>query len=131
MERGFTQADAARRLKVWSEDSGISLNLKIRFQEDRQRFTFPAKDCFLALSARRRKTTTVPQLFSDYFVATGTRRSAFTVRRHLHNRGLCVRNPLVSCEQTSESKTEKCPFMLGRKTRYLEETAIGLCALLR
>ncbi|GFW09456.1 transposable element Tcb2 transposase [Trichonephila clavipes] len=69
MEMGFSQADAARRLNVsrsvvqrlWdqyqSEDS-----VSRRPVPGRPRATTPAEDRFLALSARRRRTTTVPQL---------------------------------------------------------------------
>ncbi|GFX17055.1 transposable element Tc3 transposase [Trichonephila clavipes] len=37
----------------------------------RSRATTPAEDRFLALSARRRRTTTVPQLVADHFQASG------------------------------------------------------------
>ncbi|GFV04123.1 transposable element Tcb1 transposase [Trichonephila clavipes] len=45
----------------------------------RPRATTPAEDRFLALSARRRRTTTVPQLVADHFQASGRRISATTV----------------------------------------------------
>ncbi|GFT29794.1 transposable element Tcb2 transposase [Trichonephila clavipes] len=51
----------------------------------RPRATTPAEDRFLALSARRRRTTTVPQLVADHFQASGRRISATTVRNRLHN----------------------------------------------
>ncbi|GFU98149.1 HTH_Tnp_Tc3_2 domain-containing protein [Trichonephila clavipes] len=54
----------------------------------RTRATTPAEDRFLALSARRRRTTTVPQLVADHFQASGRRISATTVRNRLHNAGL-------------------------------------------
>ncbi|GFX39799.1 transposable element Tcb2 transposase [Trichonephila clavipes] len=53
----------------------------------RPRATTPAEDRFLALSARRRRTTTVPQLVADHFQASGRRISATTVRNRLHNAG--------------------------------------------
>ncbi|GFU87168.1 HTH_Tnp_Tc3_2 domain-containing protein [Trichonephila clavipes] len=74
MEMGFSQADVARRLNVsrsfvqrlWdqyqSEDS-----VSRRPVPGRPRATTPAEDRFLALSARRRRTTTVPQLVADHF----------------------------------------------------------------
>ncbi|GFW84560.1 transposable element Tcb2 transposase [Trichonephila clavipes] len=101
MEMGLSQADAARRLNVsrsvvqrlWdqyqSEDS-----VSRRPVPGRPRATTPAKDRFLALSARRRRTTTVPQLVADHFQASGRRISATTVRNRLHNAGLYAR-PVV------------------------------------
>ncbi|GFV09128.1 transposable element Tc3 transposase [Trichonephila clavipes] len=94
MEMGLSQADAARRLNVsrsvvqrlWdqyqSEDS-----VSRRPVPGRPRATTPAEDRFLALSARRRRTTTVPQLVADHFQASGRRISATTVRNRLHNAG--------------------------------------------
>ncbi|GFW33946.1 transposable element Tcb2 transposase [Trichonephila clavipes] len=61
----------------------------------RPRATTPAEDRFLALSARRRRTTTVPQLVADHFQASGRRISATTVRNRLHNAGLYARKPVV------------------------------------
>ncbi|GFW53585.1 HTH_Tnp_Tc3_2 domain-containing protein [Trichonephila clavipes] len=99
---GLSQADAARRLNVsrsvvqrlWdqyqSEDS-----VSRRPVPGRPRATTPAEDRFLALSARRRRTTTVPQLVADHFQASGRRISATTVRNRLHNAGLYARRPVV------------------------------------
>ncbi|GFU51185.1 transposable element Tcb2 transposase [Trichonephila clavipes] len=102
MEMGLSQADAARRLNVsrsvvqrlWdqyqSEDS-----VSRRPVPGRPRATTPAEDRFLALSARRRRTTTVPQLVADHFQASGRRISATTVRNRLHYAGLYARRPVV------------------------------------
>ncbi|GFT60088.1 transposable element Tcb2 transposase [Trichonephila clavipes] len=60
----------------------------------RPRATTPAEDRFLALSTRRRRTTTVPQLVADHFQASGRRISATTVRNRLH-KGLYARRPVV------------------------------------
>ncbi|GFV97530.1 integrin alpha-5 [Trichonephila clavipes] len=102
MEMGLSQADVARRLNVsrsvvqrlWdqyqSEDS-----VSRRPVPGRPRATTPAEDRFLALSARRRRTTTVPQLVADHFQASGRRISATTVRNRLHNAGLYARRPVV------------------------------------
>ncbi|GBM36057.1 Transposable element Tcb2 transposase [Araneus ventricosus] len=102
MEMGLSQADADRRLNVsrsvvqrlWdqyqSEDS-----VSRRHFSGRPRVTTPAEDRFPALSARRRRSTTVPQLVADHFVASGRRISAATVRRRLHNAGLYTRRPVV------------------------------------
>ncbi|GFV00315.1 HTH_Tnp_Tc3_2 domain-containing protein [Trichonephila clavipes] len=62
----------------------------------RPRATTPAEDRFLALSARRRRTTIVPQLVADHFQASGRRISATTVRNRLRfNAGLYARRPVV------------------------------------
>ncbi|GFV30482.1 transposable element Tcb2 transposase [Trichonephila clavipes] len=103
MEMGLVfQADVARRLNVsrsvvqrlWdqyqSEDS-----VSRRTVPSRPRATTPAEDRFLALSARKRRTTTVPQLVADHFQASGRRISATTVRNRLHNAGLYARRPVV------------------------------------
>ncbi|GFT78243.1 HTH_Tnp_Tc3_2 domain-containing protein [Trichonephila clavipes] len=102
MEMGLSQTDAARRLNVsrsvvqrlWdqyqSEDS-----VSRRPVPGRPRATTPAEDRFLALSARRRRTTAVPQLVADHFQASGRRISATTVRNRLHNAGLYARRPVV------------------------------------
>ncbi|GBL72807.1 Transposable element Tcb2 transposase [Araneus ventricosus] len=66
-----------------------------RHVSGRLRVTTPAEDRSLALSARRRRSTTVPQLVADHFVASGRRISATTVRRRLHNAGLYARRPVV------------------------------------
>ncbi|GFX65670.1 USP6 N-terminal-like protein [Trichonephila clavipes] len=91
---GLSQADAARCLNVsrsvvqrlWdqyqSEDS-----VSRRPVPDRRRATTHAEDRFLALLARKRRTTTVPQLVADHFQASGRRISATTVRNRLHNAG--------------------------------------------
>ncbi|GBN88670.1 hypothetical protein AVEN_42342-1 [Araneus ventricosus] len=103
MEMGLSQADAARRLNVslsvvqrlWdqyqSEDS-----VSRRHVSGRPRVTTPVEDHFLSLSARRRRSSIVPQLVTDHCVASGRRISATTVRRHLYNAGLYARRP-VAC----------------------------------
>ncbi|GFX85670.1 HTH_Tnp_Tc3_2 domain-containing protein [Trichonephila clavipes] len=108
MEMGLSQADAARRLNVsrsvvqrlWdqyqSEDS-----VSRRPVPGRPRATTPAEDRFLALSARRRRTTTVPQLVADHFQASGRKISTTTVRTRLHNAGLYARR-LVVCVPLNE-----------------------------
>ncbi|GFW77560.1 HTH_Tnp_Tc3_2 domain-containing protein [Trichonephila clavipes] len=102
MEMGLSQADAARRLNV---SRSVVQRLWDQYQSEesvsrrpvpgRPRATTPAEDRFLALSARRRRTTTVPQLVADHFQASGRRISATTVRNRLHNAGLYARRPVV------------------------------------
>ncbi|GFV60935.1 transposable element Tcb2 transposase [Trichonephila clavipes] len=94
MEMGLSQADAARRLNV---SRSVLQRLWDQYQSEdsvsrkpvpgRPRATTPAEDRFLALSARRRRTTTVQQLVADHFQASGRRISATTVRNRLHNAG--------------------------------------------
>ncbi|GFX50433.1 HTH_Tnp_Tc3_2 domain-containing protein [Trichonephila clavipes] len=134
MEMGLSQADVARRLNVsrsvvqrlWdqyqSEDS-----VSRRPVPGRPRATTPAEDRFLALSARRRRTTTVPQLVADHFQASGRRISATTVRNRLHNAGLCARRPVRSPQRT----TAKEPLMLGKRTCFLDAATMGFCAVHR
>ncbi|GFU35153.1 HTH_Tnp_Tc3_2 domain-containing protein [Trichonephila clavipes] len=102
MEMGLLQADAARRLNV---SRSVVQRLWDQYQSEdfvsrrpvpgRPRATTPAEDRFLALSARRRRTTTVPQLIADHFQASGRRISATTVRNRLHNAGLYAKRPVV------------------------------------
>ncbi|GBN92178.1 hypothetical protein AVEN_271006-2-1, partial [Araneus ventricosus] len=66
-----------------------------RHVSGRPRVTTPAEDRYLALSARRRRNTSVQQLVADHFVASGRRISATAVRRRLHNAGLYARRPVV------------------------------------
>ncbi|GFS62561.1 HTH_Tnp_Tc3_2 domain-containing protein [Trichonephila clavipes] len=126
---GLSQADAARRLnmsrsvvqRLWdqyqSEDS-----VSRRPAPGRPRATTPAEDRFLALSARRRRTTTVPQLVADHFQASGRRISATTVRNRLHNAGCMQRRPLCAFPQRT---TAKEPLMLGKRTCFLDAATMG------
>ncbi|GFW84771.1 transposable element Tcb2 transposase [Trichonephila clavipes] len=90
MEMGLSQADAARRLNV-SRSVVQRLWDQYQFEDSvsrrpvpgRPRATTPAEDRFLSLSARRRRTTTVPQLVADHFQASGRRISATTRRNRL------------------------------------------------
>ncbi|GFV31931.1 transposable element Tcb2 transposase [Trichonephila clavipes] len=131
MEMGLSQADAARRLNVsrsvvqrlWdqyqSEDS-----VSRRPVPGRPRATTPAEDRFLALSARRRRTTTVPQLVADHFQASGRRISATTVRNRLHNAGLYARRPVVCVPLNGRQQKE--PLMLGKRTCFLDAATMEL-----
>ncbi|GFW72885.1 transposable element Tcb2 transposase [Trichonephila clavipes] len=93
------------RATLLSENTGGPQRLWDQYQSEdsvsrrpvpgRSRATTPAEDRFLALSARRRRTTTVPQLVADHFQASGKRISATTVRNRLHNAGLYARRPVV------------------------------------
>ncbi|GFU50630.1 uncharacterized protein TNCV_235921 [Trichonephila clavipes] len=131
MEMGLSQADASRHLNVsrsvvqrlWdqyqSEDS-----VSRRPVPGRPRATTPAEDRFLALSARRRRTTTVPQLVADHFQASGRRISATTVRNRLHNAGLYVQEDQLCA--FPQRTTAKEPLMLGKREHFLGRSNNGL-----
>ncbi|GFW93511.1 uncharacterized protein TNCV_47141 [Trichonephila clavipes] len=131
MEMGLSQADAARRLNVsrsvvhrlWdqyqSEDS-----VSRRPVPGRPRATTPAEDRFLALSARRRRTTTVPQLVADHFQASGRRISATTVRNRLHNAGLYARRDQL-CAFPSTDDSEGTAYS-GQENMFLGRSNNGL-----
>ncbi|GFW26350.1 HTH_Tnp_Tc3_2 domain-containing protein [Trichonephila clavipes] len=114
MEMGLSQADAARRLNVsrsvvqrlWDQDQSED-SVSRRHVPGRPRATTPAEDRFLALSARRRRTTTVPKLVADHFQASGRRISATTVRNRLHNAGLYARRPVVCVPSTDDSRRNR------------------------
>ncbi|GBM98838.1 hypothetical protein AVEN_188100-1 [Araneus ventricosus] len=133
MEMGLSQAYAARRLNVsrsvvqrlWdqyqSEDSVSRSHVS-----GRPRVKTPAEDRFLALSARRRRSTTVPKLVADHFVASG--RSYCGAKTPSQCRSLCK---ATSCVCPPQRTTEKGPLMLGKRTRFLDQTAMGFCTLHR
>ncbi|GBN52489.1 hypothetical protein AVEN_178620-1 [Araneus ventricosus] len=142
MEMGLPQSDAAKRLNV---SRSVVQRLWDQYQSEnfsgRARVTTSAEDRFLALSMLffslifilfffliRRRSTTVPQIVADHFVALERRISATTVRRRLHNAGLYARRPVVCVPQRT---TEKGPLMLGKRTRFLDQTAMGFCTLHR
>ncbi|GFY10083.1 HTH_Tnp_Tc3_2 domain-containing protein [Trichonephila clavipes] len=89
----------------------------------RPRATTPAEDRFLALSARRRRTTTVPQLVADHFQASGRRISATTVRNRLHNAGLYARRPVVCVPSTDDSEGTA---YAGQENMFLGRSNNGL-----
>ncbi|GFV39259.1 transposable element Tcb2 transposase [Trichonephila clavipes] len=112
MEMGLSQADVARRLNV---SRSVVQRLWDQYQSEdsvsrkpvpgRPRATTPAEDRFLALSARRRRTTTVPQLVADHFQASGRRISSTMVRNRLHNACLYARRPVVASTDLEEQRT--------------------------
>ncbi|GFW23433.1 transposable element Tcb2 transposase [Trichonephila clavipes] len=114
MEMGLSQADAARRLNVsrsvvqrlWdqyqSEDS-----VSRRPVPGRPRATTPAEDRFLALSARRRRTTTVPQLVADPFQASGKE------------------SPLLRCEIVFTMQQQWASVLFTDESRFTMECDSG------
>ncbi|GBN73300.1 hypothetical protein AVEN_128600-1 [Araneus ventricosus] len=63
----------------------------------------------------RRRSTTVPQLVADHFVASGRRISATTVRRCLQNTGLYARRP-VACVPSTDDK--EGPAYVGQENTF-------------
>ncbi|GFU77846.1 uncharacterized protein TNCV_1138541 [Trichonephila clavipes] len=133
---GLSQADAARRLNVsrsvvqrlWdqyqSEDS-----VSRRPVPGRPRATTPAEDRFLALSARRRRTTTVPQLVADHFQASGRRNLRYYgAKSSSQCRSVCKK---TSCVRSPQRTTAKEPLMLGKRTCFLDAATMGFCAVHR
>ncbi|GFS89518.1 uncharacterized protein TNCV_1810181 [Trichonephila clavipes] len=125
---GISQADVARRLNVsrsvvqrlWdqyqSEDS-----VSRRPVTGRPRATTPAEDRFLALSARRRRTTTVPQLVADHFQASGRRilrcEIVFTMQVCMQEDQLCAFPSTDDSEGTAYAGQEN--MFLGRSNNGL------------
>ncbi|GFY32259.1 transposable element Tcb2 transposase [Trichonephila clavipes] len=105
MEMGLSQADAARQ-DLFQADHELQ---------------------HLALSARRRRTTTVSQLVADYFQASGRRISllrceiVFTMQ-------VCMK---TSCVRSPQRTTAKEPLMLGKRTCFLDAATMGFCAVSR
>ncbi|GFV15204.1 transposable element Tcb2 transposase [Trichonephila clavipes] len=114
VEMGLSQADVARRLNVsrsvvqrlWdqyqSEDS-----VSRRPVPGRPRATTPAEDRFLALSARKRRTTTVPQLVADHFQASGRR------------------IPLLRCEIVFTMQQQWASVLFTDESRFTMESDSG------
>ncbi|GFU92723.1 transposable element Tc3 transposase [Trichonephila clavipes] len=118
---GLSQANAARRLNVslsvvqrlWdqyqSEDS-----VSRRPVPGRPRATTPAEDRFLALSAQRRRTTTVPQLVADHFQASGRRISRYYGAKSSSQ-----------CRFTMESDSGRLLIWREQRTRYHQSNTVG------
>ena len=130
MEMGLSQADAARCLnvsrsvvhRIWNqfqtEDS-----VSRRHVRGHPRNTTPAEDRFIALSARRRRSTTVPQLVADHFVASGRRISASTVRRRLHNASLYARRSVVCVPLTGRQRSDRLSWAGEHVSRTRQQWA--------
>ncbi|GFU75812.1 transposable element Tcb2 transposase [Trichonephila clavipes] len=109
---GLSQADASRREvhsvvhRLWNQYQ-IEASVSRRHAPGRPRATTPAGNCFIALSARRRRRISVPQLFANHSVAPGRRISTSTVRRRLHNSGLYARRPVV-CVPLNRQQRRAC-----------------------
>ncbi|GBM64810.1 hypothetical protein AVEN_178544-1 [Araneus ventricosus] len=128
------EAEAVRRLyasrSVVKKTRGSDSIKKISVEKTCSK-PIPAEDRFLALAAQRRRTTTLPQLVSNKFTATGTYISLLTQRRLLRSeassqsRIVCKNYLQVSLLMTTEK------FPLGKRARCLDQTATNLCTLHR
>ncbi|GFX54800.1 HTH_Tnp_Tc3_2 domain-containing protein [Trichonephila clavipes] len=114
MEMALSQDAAARRLNVSRSVAHRLCNqyqteafVSRRYVPGQPRATMPAGDHFIALSARRRKRISVPQLVADHSVASERRLYASTVRRGLHNSGLYARGPVV-CVPLNRQQRRAC-----------------------
>ncbi|GBN40835.1 hypothetical protein AVEN_274479-1 [Araneus ventricosus] len=123
MEMDLSQADVARRLNVsrsviqrlWdqyqSENSVARRHVSVR-----PRVTTPVEHRFLDLSARRRRSTAVPQLVVFVvLVASGRRISVTTVRRRLRNAGLYGSRPVVCIPSTDD---REWPAYVGQDNTF-------------
>ncbi|GFW92363.1 paired domain-containing protein [Trichonephila clavipes] len=127
---GLSQADAARRLNV---SRSVVQRLWDQYQSEdyvsrrpvpgRPRATTPAEDRFLALSARRRRTTTVPQLVADHFQASGRRISATTVRNRLTMQVCMQEDQLCAFPSTDDSEGTA---YAGQENMFLGHSNNGL-----
>ncbi|GBN11748.1 hypothetical protein AVEN_98446-1 [Araneus ventricosus] len=124
MEMGLIYADADRRRNVsslrvvqgfWGQSHSENSVLG-RLVTDRPRVATPAEDSFFALSARRRRRITVS------LAATGTRISATTVRRHLHNHGLMQEDHLCAFLSIDDREV---PVYVGQKSRLFGPDSNG------
>ncbi|GFU64243.1 transposable element Tcb2 transposase [Trichonephila clavipes] len=105
--------------------SGINIKPKPLCPEDvlgRSRAITPAGDRFIALSARRRRKISVPQLVADHSVASGRRISTSTVRRRLHNSGLYARRD--ESRLTLESDSGRLLIRRERNTRFHQSNTV-------
>ncbi|GFW98036.1 transposable element Tcb2 transposase [Trichonephila clavipes] len=110
----LSQADASRRLNV---SRSVVQRLWDQYQSEdsvsrkpvpgRPRATTPAEDRFLALSARRRRTTTVPQLVADHFQASGKE------------------SPLLWCEIVFTMQQQWASVLFTDESRFTMESDSG------
>ncbi|GFV16538.1 transposable element Tc3 transposase [Trichonephila clavipes] len=131
MEMGLSQADAARRLNVsrsvvqrlWDQYKSRRFCVQKTCSRSTTSYNTCRRPFSEALSARRRRTTTVPQLVADHFQASGRRISATTVRNRLHNAGLYARRPVVCVPSTDDSEGTA---YAGQENMFLGRSNNGL-----
>ncbi|GFV21045.1 transposable element Tcb2 transposase [Trichonephila clavipes] len=123
-------AEAARRLNVsrsvvqrlWdqyqSEDS-----VSRRPVPGRPRATTPAEDRFLALSARRRRTTTVPQLVADHFQSIRKKNIRYYGAKSFTMQ-VCMQKDQLLC--SPQRTTAKGTAYAGQENMFLGRSNNGL-----
>ncbi|GFU68415.1 transposable element Tcb2 transposase [Trichonephila clavipes] len=105
-------------LVVLFSDFGINTNPKILCPEDlfqADHDTTPAEDRFPALSARRRRTTTVPQLVADHFQAS-EEESPLLRCEIVFTMQVCMQEDQL-CAFPQRTKAKE-PLMLGKRTCF-------------
>ncbi|GFU66354.1 transposable element Tc3 transposase [Trichonephila clavipes] len=123
-------AVAARRLNVsrsvvhrlWNQYQ-TEVSVSRRHVPGRPRATTPAGDHFIAISARKKRRISVPQLVENHSVALGRRIFANTVRNRLHNSGLYARRPVVCVPL---NRRQRGPAYLGQGNTFPEPDSNGL-----
>lgn len=115
-------------LALRSNDSEIYVNskilcLEIWFCRSQVTVTIPSKDCFVAISIRKRRRLTVPQLAPlsyhlRYCGAKGPSQCRFP----------CKATNFVC---SSQRMTEKGLLMMGKRTFFLDQTEMGFWTLHR
>ncbi|GFU67076.1 transposable element Tcb2 transposase [Trichonephila clavipes] len=136
MEMGLLQTDAARRLnmsrivihRLWNQYQNEA-SVSRRNVPGRPRATTPAEDRFIALSARRRRTS-VPQLVADHSVTSWRRISASMTtdlswaREHVS----WTRQRWASVLSTDESKftleSDSGRLLIWRSSKYHQSNTI-------
>ncbi|GFX84875.1 paired domain-containing protein [Trichonephila clavipes] len=131
IEMGLSHTDAARRHNVsrsvvhrLCNQYQIEASVSRRHVPGRPRTTTPAGDRFIAVSARRRRWISVPQLVADHSVASGRRIFASTVRMRLHNSGLYARRSQL-CVYPSTDVIEGLAY-LGQENTFPGPNSDGL-----
>ncbi|GBO06873.1 hypothetical protein AVEN_128756-1 [Araneus ventricosus] len=77
-------------------------------------------DAARRLNTRRRRSTTVPQIIADHFVASERRTSTTTVRRRLHNAGLYAKRPVV-CVPLNGRQRRACLCWARKQVSWTRE----------
>ncbi|GBL93090.1 hypothetical protein AVEN_216448-1 [Araneus ventricosus] len=105
--------DVSMCLTLWSNDSGININLKILCPEDMFQANNDLQKAVFSFSPKEKK----------HYCAAAHCRPVCSIREKY----LCS----YGAKTPSQWTTEKGPLMLGKKTRFLDQTAMGFCTLHR
>ncbi|GFV10667.1 transposable element Tcb2 transposase, partial [Trichonephila clavipes] len=94
----------------------------------RPRATTPAEDRFLALSARRRRTTTVPNSSLQTTFKHQEEESPLLRCEIVFTMQVCMQEDQL-CAFPSQRTTAKEPLMPGKRTCFLDAATMGFCAV--